>query len=432
MIKNIFTRISTEYKSYSSPEKGFIYMMMLISFFITAEAAITRATSNSAFISMYGVGYFPIVWLVSVPINSLIVTFYNRYLPRIGCVTMMFISLLLAIIVNTISAFYLKEVIQLPFILYLWKDIFIILMFQQIWSVIHATVNVKRAKYLYGLLFGMGGLGSIAGSLVPTKLAMILGSDRLLLTTLIPYCIVGVCFFFAMAERKKIKGAEAINFKKEEAVGISGGLQLIRTSPLLQLILVLIICMQMSATMLDFQFNSYLQSTIVNMDQRTAFLGKFFGYVNLINVFLQFLGTFGLVRWLGLKKAHLFVPFVLILNLTGFILFPSFIAMSLCFGAVKALDYSIFGIIKEQLYIPLDVNEKFKAKAIIDVFAYRSSKALASLFILGLSSIFTRRLDYYMSWGVLAITIVWALSIALLFKHYTLRVSKKRELEQKV
>ena len=101
---------------------------------------------------------------------------------------------------------------------------------------------------------------------------------------------------------KKIKGAETINLDKGESVGVSGGLQLIRSSPLLQMILILIICMQMSATMLDFQFNSYLQTTISNMDQRTAFLGRFFGYVNLINVFLQFLGTFGIVRWLGLKK----------------------------------------------------------------------------------------------------------------------------------
>ena len=116
---------------------------------------------------------------------------------------MMMISLVLAILINTVSAFYLKEVTQLPFLLYLWKDIFIILMFQQIWSVIHSTVNVKRAKYLYGLLFGMGGLGSIAGSLVPTMLAIVMGSDKLLLTTLLPYCIVGICFSFAMNARKK-------------------------------------------------------------------------------------------------------------------------------------------------------------------------------------------------------------------------------------
>ena len=168
------------------------------------------------------------------------------------------------------------------------------------------------------------------------------------------------------------------------------------------------------------------------MDQRTAFLGRFFGYVNLINVFLQFLGTFGIVRWLGLKKTHLLVPFVLVINITGFILFPSFVAMSLCFGAVKALDYSIFGIIKEQLYIPLGINEKFKAKAIIDVFAYRSSKALASLLILGLSAIYSQRLDYYMSWGVLGITTVWIITIAFMFKYYTLRVSQDSELKQEV
>ena len=36
------------------------------------------------------------------------------------------------------------------------------------------------------------------------------------------------------------------------------------------------------------------------------------------------------------------------------------------------------------LYLPLKNEEKFKAKAIIDVFAYRSSKAVASLIIIAL------------------------------------------------
>ncbi len=51
---------------------------------------------------------------------------------------------------------------------------------------------------------------------------------------------------------------------------------------------------------------------------------------------------------------------------------------------IKSVDFSLFGVIREMLYIPMKMDEKFRAKAIIDVFAYRSSKALVSVCILGL------------------------------------------------
>ena len=41
-------------------------------------------------------------------------------------------------------------------------------------------------------------------------------------------------------------------------------------------------------------------------------------------------------------------------------------------------DKDVFNILKEMLYVPLKTDEKFKAKAIIDIFAYRSAKAFAS------------------------------------------------------
>jgi ATP/ADP translocase len=47
----------------------------------------------------------------------------------------------------------------------------------------------------------------------------------------------------------------------------------------------------------------------------------------------------------------------------------------------RSIFLSLFGVIREMLYVPLQLDEKFRAKAIIDVFAYRTSKALDILFL---------------------------------------------------
>ena len=59
-IPGVLNKIVNEYKSYSSPEKIFIFLMMACSFAITGEAAITRATANSVFLSAYTVKFFSI------------------------------------------------------------------------------------------------------------------------------------------------------------------------------------------------------------------------------------------------------------------------------------------------------------------------------------------------------------------------------------
>lgn len=426
MIKpRVFQKLLEEYRSYSSAEKLFIILIMICSFAITGEAAITRATANSVFISAYTVKLFPIAWLASVPLNFLIVAFYNRFLPHLGCARMLVLTVLIAIFINVFSAYYLSSVSFLPFVLYLWKDIFIILMFQQLWSVIHATVNISRAKYLYGIFFGMGGIGSVMGSLVPCFLALSLGSEKLLLTTIPYYLLVMGCYCWLLRVRERIESRQDISAMSKDSTDILGGLKIIRGSTFLKFILIMVVAMQVSSTILDYQFNFFLQKVFAIQDLRTQFLGRFFGLVNFINIFLQFIGSYVLVRMIGLKSSHLMIPFFLGLNAIAFISWPTFVMMCACFGSIKAMDYSLFGILKEMLYIPLKVDEKFKAKAIIDVFAYRTSKAVASLLIIALQYVVIAQLDLFLSWTVVAIFTTWMVSVLFLFKYYDQEVARQ-------
>ncbi len=427
MIQNLYNKIKSEFRSFSSSEKWFIGLVMGLSFFITAEAGITRASANSVFLTAYSAKFFPTAWLASVPLNFVIVSFYNRFIHKFGCSKMMGISISMGILINVFSAFYLTSISWLPFALYLWKDIFIILMFQQLWSVIHATVNISKAKYLYGIFFGMGGLGSVFGSLFPSFLAVSLGTEKLLLTTIPFYIIVRVLFQYALQKREEIHTKQDIRATSMESTDMLSGFKLIQRSKFLLFILTIVAFMQITATILDYQFNSMLEKSFTVQDLRTQFLGRFFGIVNSINVVLQFVGSFLLVRMVGLKWTHFFVPFFLGMNALSFLLFPNFRMMSLSFGSIKAMDYSIFGIIKEMLYIPLKVEEKFKAKAIIDVFAYRTSKAVASFVILILQGISWIALTTLLSWSVVVIFILWMISILTMFKYYNQEVQRHHE-----
>lgn len=82
--------------------------------------------------------------------------------------------------------------------------------------------------------------------------------------------------------------------------------------------------------------------------------------------------------------------------------------ISFAYVTIKAFDFSLFGVIKEMLYIPLKLDEKFRAKAVIDVFAYRSAKAFASFLILFLQPLAGLRILNVLTWSSIAIFLLWA------------------------
>jgi ATP:ADP antiporter, AAA family len=420
MLKEILLkRVYNEYKSLGAFEKKFIFLFMAMSFLICAEASITRVVSNSLYIAAYGAKSFPKAWLISVPINLFVVLFYNHFLPRLGCALMLNLTIGISILVNIVSTFYIQDIPFLPFALYLWKDIFIILMFQQIWSVIHATISQKRAKYLFGIFFGMGGLGSVFGSSIPGFCAIYLGSENLLLLTIPLYICSIIVYSAALRVQHKILGSQDIAFESRGASDILSGMRMIRGSRLLKFILLTLVCMQMTATLFDFQFALYVEKKIAIMDLRTQFIGRLFGIINIVNVFFQFIGVYLLVEIAGLFRSHLFVPLMLFVCSALCIFNPCFATMAFSFASVKVLDYSIFGAIKEMLYLPLGVEEKFRAKSFIDVFAYRSSKALASILILILNSVFiSYSASSIITYLSLTITAVWMILVLFMFSSY--------------
>lgn len=404
------------YSNTSFHEKVFVVLALACSFLINLEASITKAVSNSIFIHAYGYEFLPYAWLALVPLNFFVVNLYNKFISRIGLFHMFLCTTLITGLMSVFAAYFIFQFYWFPFLLYIWKDLYILLMFQQLWAMLAASLSTTQAKYLYGFFWGIGGLGAVTGSFFPGFLATLIGSEKLLLVTIPFYFLLLLAYLGALKIRDKDPAKEPIQFGQKSASSFMKGAKLIAKSKNLLFIFLIVIFMQVASTLLDFLFNQNLALQITSKDLRTEYLGRFFGIVNGMNVLLQFLGSYLFINFLGIKKTHFSIPLYLGILLAGFLLFPTFPILAISYGSIKALDYSIFGIVKEMLYIPMNVEEKFQGRAVIDVFVYRTAKALASLCIIGLGFFSVDKLSPMMTKILIVIFVAWSVTVLLLLK----------------
>jgi ATP/ADP translocase len=195
------------------------------------------------------------------------------------------------------------------------------------------------------------------------------------------------------------------------------GFALIRRSPFLTAVLLLVIFMQVSVGLMDYQFNAHLEMNIFEKDLRTEYVGRMVGLTNALSLGLQFLGGFLMVHIFGVRGSHLFLPLMLLGNAIMAFMMPSFLIISFAYIFIKSIDFSLFGVVREMLYIPLKMDEKFRAKAIIDVFAYRSSKALVSVCILALQFFLGTEILGMTSAVSVAICLGWIGVVVFLFQR---------------
>lgn len=390
--------------------RSFLFFAMLSVFCICGEYAITRPTSNALFLTLFTAKGYPWVWLFTVPLNLFAIYLYNRFLPKIGPLKILWTFALTTVAINTLAALF--PCALLLFFQYAWKDIYVLFMLKQVWSMIHTTIPPTKAKLLYSCIYGVGTLGAILGSFVPGFLATTLGSEQILLFTAPVYLLLLFAYTHAL-QRSKVPETLTPDPRPSEAFS------LIRRTPLLIAVLLLVIFMQVSVGLMEYRFNAHLALNILDKDLRTAYCGKLTSLINLLSLALQFLGGLLFIRMLSLRASHFLVPVLLGSSALLSLLFPSFALLSSSYILLKAVDFSLFNVVREMLYVPLQLDAKFRAKAIIDVFAYRTSKALVSLSLLFGQLLAGALLLPMIGYFSLAVFLAWLITIALLFRKST-------------
>ncbi len=400
----------TEIRSLTRSQSLFVLFAMLTNFLIAGEYSIVRPVSQSIFLNAFSAETIPFVWLATVPLNFLIVCSYNRFLPRIGAFNMLFAISAAIAGLNGISAVLIPIFPKLSFIHFCLKDIYILLMFKQLWSQLHNSGFISKGTGLYGLIFAAGTLGSVAGCFIPYYYAISFGSEKLLLCSIPIYALI-VLFYYQIY---RSEDCPALSPKASEG----GAFASLAKSPYLLGVLLLVACMQISVAFVEYRFNHQLEIEFPVKDIRTAYCGWLIGLVHVISMCAQLAGSIFLVRILGLKRSHFLVPTLLCTAMAGEWIAPGFAMAAFLYVLIKSLDFSFFNIIREMLFVPLKTDEKFRAKAIIDVFGHRTSKAFASVLLIGIQFIAGSAVFQFANYLAIVIFIVWLAAVSVLFHKY--------------
>ena len=365
------------------PSLGRIIAFGLLAFGALSSYGFARPAVESIFLSTYGPAGEPYAWLAVAVVAVSVVGVYNRHAAHIHPARLFGLS-------ATISAALLLVLlgareIGLPgadFALYVWKDVYIVVLVEIFWTYANQVFAIGRARWLYGAFLLAGAAGSVLANLGVGVIAERWGT-LYALWVVAPLLVV---LALACVPLMRRIGGSTLRGTKGPPSPIKASFSVLRESRYITLLLSLIAVTQIVITLVDYQFKVVVTEHVPSEDERTAIIGQVYGAIDSAVILLNLASAF-VLRFVGVALTLKAIPLLLGLALVGALLGPLFTAMLVAKVVSKAFDYSLFRSAKEILYIPLSAVEKTRGKAVVDMLGYRVAKGFASFVILGLTAI---------------------------------------------
>ncbi len=299
------------------------------------------------------------------------------------------------------SGFFLAAYVAYSFVLdrageatvwsfYLFGDAFSTLMVATFFAFLNDSVTSDKAKRIYGLV-GLGGVagGAFGSMFVRTLIDQVDTGAWMWICFGVGLVIIVVAFAAGrLVDRDPPPEAEPA--PNEPAVGGNPALEgarLVFRSPYLLSIVAIVGLYEIVSTVMDFQFTS----TIVHYLEGDAIGRQFatmYALTNSVALVVQLLFTSFVMTRFGVGVALLVLPLAALGGSGVFLAMPILWVGSFLNTADNAFSYSINQSAKEALYVPTTKDEKYKAKAFIDMFVQRFAKAVAVAVSLGVSAWF--------------------------------------------
>ncbi|MBI4678941.1 MAG: hypothetical protein HY748_15285 [Elusimicrobia bacterium] len=343
--------------------------------FLVGSYEFVRSVSTSLFITSFGAASLPYA-MTAVPFAmALLVYCYGRLLSRLGAMRTLIVSSLGSALVFLICYLALKRGVDgAAAFLYVFRQVYIVLIVEQYWSLINSFLKPAQARLYNGPIIGGASIGPILAGWLIHKKAVAMGSEQIILlavAALVPATLLAYLSYRIAGEPQP---------SAEETGGRRGHLHLalLRQDRRLALLAGVVCLAQVVSTAVDLRFSQLIEATIATKDARTAFLGGFWSTTNLAASGMQFIVTPLLLSVLPTRWIFLGIPAVH-LAMAGWLLgHPSLQAAAASLMIFKGIDYSLFRATKELIYIPLSYDARYRAKQVIDTFTYRLSMGLTS------------------------------------------------------
>lgn len=377
-------------------------------FFVLLNYSVVRAASTTIFYEAYGAKSSPIGWLVAIAVLMAAVTGFNKLQAKIGF-HWTFASLgVLSVAIFLFSYVALTLGVRSgAMIQFAWKEVYIVLQVHLMLA--YANSSLGRADFLrwVGPIGAMGGLGGTLGGFLTSYVAKGYGTEWTLYAGLVLILIPALMSLLL----DKIPGSLAVEQKDESP------LRSLDTPLLRRYVWSIALITAMSQFVIniaDFKFGLIFEQSIADSAQRTAYLGDVYTITNALTLVMQLVILPLGLRFISERALHAFIPISYMLCLffglgSGA---GALLTMSSLFVFMKASDYSLFSSAKELLYHPMKPMQKYGAKYLTDMVAYRAAKASIAVVLLYFQS------PMLLNGMMISFMGIWLALVFVTFRHY--------------
>lgn len=384
---------------------------------LLASYSLARPSAESLFLEHYGARALPWAWLAVAVTTVGAATLYNRFLAAVSLPARLVRTALVSAVALMSGWLALDSGVPgAAFVVYVVKDVYIVVVLEVFWSLANTTHDTESARRVYGLFMVFGTAGSLLGNQLVGPVAAGLGTPAALVVAAAALVVTA-----SVAATVPSPPASSHAAPRQRA-SWGEGLRVVAKSRYLWAMVLVVACSQLVVNLTDYLYNLHLADSYPDTDIRTAMSGQVYSAIDVASLALQLVAP-AVLGFLGVSGTLGAVPLLGAVSLAGLAIWPGFAAAAVAKVVGKSLDYSLFRVAKEMLYIPLDYRAKTAGKAVVDMMTYRAAKAKASALLLGL-----RQLG--VAFGALglagALALGWLAATAWVLREYRLALSRRR------
>jgi len=404
------------------PNKINISILSSLAFTLMLSYSIARPTIESLFLKHHSSNILPYAWIITGFCSFIVVIIYNKFNNKYSLMYLFFYgSILSGTILAILMPFYSIQPKIITFILYIWKEIYVIILVEIFWSFSALIFNMKSATKIYGIFLVVGTTGATIGNLLVSQIVDSLGTFAILWFVL-PLLLIGSLIALFINKifniNKKIPSS-----KSHTNSNITESIKTLWKSKYLVPLFILVCIVQMSTTIIEYQYNTILQESYPLLDSRTNISSQIQALINVLSYIAQIFTNY-IIRLLSITGSLIITPILLFICTIIFISIPKFITIVILRVISKSSDYSIFRAAKELLYIPLSRKEITQGKSLIDVFGFRSAKGISSILVIILLEF---KKSYLIIPSLTILQLAWIIITAIIIKRFKEIKTKKIE-----
>jgi ATP:ADP antiporter, AAA family len=272
-------------------------------------------------------------------------------------------------------------------VFYVWFSVFNLFSTMVFWALMVDRFSLEQSKRLFGAVAVGGTLGAMFGPWFAWTYAEVVGTSNLIVVAVgFLLLAVGAAWTVARLQPESLAELDPDDpeappvVREEEVIGGSAweGFRAVVRSRYLLGICFFVLIMAVMATFIYFTRLQIVAAMTEVTDERTGLFGQIDFWTQFTTFLLQLFITGHVMKRLGVAVALVLLPVTVALGFIGLAISGSFTVILIVEAAYRAIQRGLTRPARETLFTVVRREDKYKSKAVIDTFVYRTGDVVGA------------------------------------------------------